>query len=361
MARAAVSLLRFFPAGAAALGALLCGAGLWAAELRVGLLDVPVGGLPAGFRPALTGQGAPGDWQVISAEIPTLLPPLNPEARPPQGPAIAQLSRDATDERFPLLVYEPEVFTDFTLRVKLKLVAGDFEQMAGIAFRLQDPENYYVVRASAKGNTFRFYRVHRGQRGPVIGPEMDIAAGVWHDLEIECEGNRIRIRFDGREALPELTDPTFREGRIALWTKSDSVSYFADLRITYRPRTTLAEDLVAGALARYDRLLGLRISAATADRQDLHVVASHDEKEIGAPGTEAEQRAIAENQPLVAKAGGEMIVCLPLRDRNGDPIAAVRIVMKSFPGQTEQNAVGRATPVIRMMQPRVLSLEALTQ
>lgn len=366
MARVFSSLARALPAG------VRVGWGLWVtilgglatgypAELRIGLLDVPPGQVPEGFRSALTGQGSLGDWQVTTTDAPALLPPLNPQARPPQALVIAQLSRDPTDERFPLLIYEPEVFTDFTLKVKIKMVAGDVEQMAGVAFRLLDPENYYVVRASAKGDTFRFYRVYRGQRGQIIGPEMPIAAGVWHDLEVQCEGNRIRVRFDGQEAIPELTDPTFREGRIALWTKSDSVSYFSDLRITYTPRTTLAEDLVTSALAQYDRLLGLRISATTAKRQELHVVASHDEQEVGNPATDAEQRAIAENQPLVGKRKGEMIVCMPLRDRNGDPIAAVRVVLKSFPGQTEQNAVARATPIVRLMQARVLSLEGLTQ
>ena len=52
---------------------------------------------------------------------------------------------------------------------------------------------------------------------------------------------------------------------------------------------------------------------------------------------------------------------LPLRDRNGDPIAAVQIILKSFPGQTEDNALLRARPIVSQMQPRVLSLDALLE
>jgi hypothetical protein len=57
----------------------------------------------------------------------------------------------------------------------------------------------------------------------------------------------------------------------------------------------------------------------------------------------------------------EVVVTMPLRDRNGDSIAAVRVIMKSFPGQTEQNALVRATPIVREMEKRVRSADDLTQ
>ena len=47
--------------------------------------------------------------------------------------------------------------------------------------------------------------------------------------------------------------------------------------------------------------------------------------------------------------------------RNGDPVAAVRVIMKPFAGQTEQSAYSRALPIIREMQGRVASLQDLVQ
>ena len=52
---------------------------------------------------------------------------------------------------------------------------------------------------------------------------------------------------------------------------------------------------------------------------------------------------------------------LPLRDRNGDPVAAVRVIMKRSAGQTEQHAFARAQPVVLEMQSRFSSLHDLTQ
>ena len=46
-------------------------------------------------------------------------------------------------------------------------------------------------------------------------------------------------------------------------------------------------------------------------------------------------------------------------DRNGDTVAAVRFVMKGFPGETEQNALVRATPMLKKMQTRATAVDSL--
>ena len=50
---------------------------------------------------------------------------------------------------------------------------------------------------------------------------------------------------------------------------------------------------------------------------------------------------------------------MPLRDRNGDAMAAVRVVLKPFPGQTEENAIIRATPIVKEVQTRAQALDDL--
>ena len=114
---------------------------------------------------------------------------------------LAQLAQDPADEHFPLLIYEGETIGDFTLTTRFKTVKGVVEQMAGIAFRIQNETNYYVVRASSLGNTFRFYKVLNGQRGPLVGPEVPIPSGVWHELTVECKGNAIRCLLNGKELI----------------------------------------------------------------------------------------------------------------------------------------------------------------
>jgi hypothetical protein len=52
---------------------------------------------------------------------------------------------------------------------------------------------------------------------------------------------------------------------------------------------------------------------------------------------------------------------MPLHDSNGDTIAAVRVIMKPFPGQTEKNAIARAMPIVKEMEPRVQKAKDLFQ
>src|ERR1051326_8756658 len=119
---------------------------------------------PPGFRSAVTGKGKPGDWKIILEDVPPLMPPLSSQAPAPvtKHSVLAQVAQDPTVEHFPLLIYENEKYGDFTLTTRFKTVSGVMERMAGVAFRIQNESNYYVVRASSLGSTFKFYKVRDG-------------------------------------------------------------------------------------------------------------------------------------------------------------------------------------------------------
>jgi hypothetical protein len=329
-----------------------------AAELVFNFGDMATNRPPPGFTNLLAGKGAPGRWQIVLDEVPSAFAPLTDKAPVPRRPVLAQTSMDVTDEHFPLLVYEPTVFDDFTLTTKFKLVEGLAEQMAGIVFRLQDEQNFYVIRASGLGNNVRFYKMVAGQRSAPIGPEVEVPKGVWHELTIECQGNKIRAAFNGREVLPWLTDTSFTAGRIGFWTKSDAVSRFADSRITYRPRESVAQAAVRDAISRNPRLRGLKIYRLDAQGAP-RVIASKDAADAGAAGGASEQAAITAGQVSYGKGKDTVSVVQPLRDRNGNPIAAVRVTMNSFAGQTEQSALQRALPIVKSLQAQVQSAEDL--
>jgi hypothetical protein len=343
---------------------LLLGIGLPlpAAERVFDFSRTPPGEAPPGFRSAVTGDGRPGDWRVIREELKSSLAPAN-AARvvTTQESVLAQLAQDPTDEHFPLLIYEGETYGDFTLTTRVKMVSGHAEQMAGLAFRIQDETNYYVLRASSLGNSFRFYKFVDGERSPPVGVDVEVPSGIWHELGVECKGNRIRCRLNGRQLFPDLTDNSFAEGRVGFWTKSDSVAWFADTRLVHAPREILARQLVREMMKEYPRLLGLQLYASTGARKELHVVASHREQELATAGGRVEQAVLETGIPHWGTEKGRTSVVLPLRDRNGDPAAVVRFIMESRVGQTEQNALARVTPIVRQMEKRVRTAKDLTQ
>ena len=333
-----------------------------AAERQLSFSELHENQAPSGFRSTVTASGMPGEWKIILDDVPPLLAPLSSKAPTVAKRAVlAQLAQDPTDEHFPLLVFEEETFGDFTLTTRFKTVRGVMEQMAGIAFRIQNETNYYVVRASSLGNTFRFYKIVNGQRGTLIGPELPIARGVWHELSIECKGNQIRCQLDAKEVIPPLTDNTFARGKIGFWTKSDSISYFADTKIVYTPLEAPVQALLRELSKKYPRLLGLKVYVSGSAPQTTRLIASKDEKEVGQPGAKTEQAVISQGAIYYGKDKGAVSVIMPLRDRNGDTIAAVRVVMRPFTGQTEQNAIVRASPIVKEIQKGIQSLQDLIE
>ena len=333
-----------------------------AAERVFDFSAVKEGEIPPGFRSSVNGKGKPGKWEVIQDEVPPMLAPLTPNAPAvAKRPVLAQMAQDPTDEHFPLLIYQDETFDDFTITTRFKTVKGVIEQMAGIAFRLQDETNFYVVRASALGNNFRFYKVVNGERATPIGPTVPIPSGVWHELGIECKGAQIHCKLDGKEIIPMLTDNTFARGKIAFWTKSDSVTYFTDAKINYTRRDPAAQTILRDVLKAYPRLLGLDIFVPGDDPAKPRLLASKDKTKMGQFGGKVEGDVITRSVSYFAKQKGSVEVTLPIRDRNGDTVAAARIIMRTFLGQTEQNAVERAAPIAKDIEGRISSLNELVQ
>jgi hypothetical protein len=331
------------------------------AEIKIDFSDLSAGSSPTDFHNALAGGGQPGDWKILMDEVPPQFAPLTDKALVVTKRAVlAQTSQNPTDERFPMFIYDGETFKDFQFTTRFKIVGGTVEQMAGVVFRFQNASNFYVVRASALGHNVRFYKVVDGIRSDPIGPQLDITTNVWHIFWIGCQGNQITFRFDGQLLMPPLEDNTFAAGKIGFWTKSDAVSYFSDPVIDYTPRIPAAQSLLKNILEKQPRILGLRIYTLDSQGQPK-IIASKDENEMGQPGTDAEKKAITDDAIFYGREKGTDTIVLPFRDRNGDPMAAVRVKLKSFIGETQQNALIRANMILKSMQAQVTSSDQLMQ
>jgi hypothetical protein len=192
-------------------------------ETMIAIERMAVGAVPDGFDFARTGQGGPAQWVVAA------------DSTAAGGRAIEQTSTDRTDYRFPLAIHRETSAGNVDVAVRFKAVAGKVDQAAGIALRLRDADNYYVVRANALEDNVRFYRVVGGRREQLEGVNIKVSANEWHALGLRAEGDRFTIVFDGRP-LFSASDRTFTgPGKIALWTKADSVTRFDQITIRTLP------------------------------------------------------------------------------------------------------------------------------
>ncbi|MGH9768076.1 MAG: family 16 glycoside hydrolase [Blastocatellia bacterium] len=207
--------------------ALLC-ASLTASAQTIDFNKDKAGEPPKGFSTALTGQGKAGVWVVTKDE-----------ASPNQGNVLAQTDADATGYRFPLCVHDGVTAKDADMSVKFKPVSGKKDQAAGIVWRYRDKDNYYIVRANALENNVVLYKVQNGKRedlpvkgeGRTYGKKATVPKNQWSELRVTAKGNLFTVWLNGQK-LYEVEDATFTEaGKVGLWTKADSVTYFDDLKV----------------------------------------------------------------------------------------------------------------------------------
>jgi hypothetical protein len=189
----------------------------------VSFADAIVGSTPKDFASALTGRGPNGRWEIVADPTASV------------GKALAQTSQDRTDYRFPLAIYAPSLPPDVEVTIRFKPTAGDVDQAGGVAVRLVDPNNYYIARANALEDNIRFYRVVDGNRQQLGSANVKVKSGEWRTLTLRAQGDRFTVSSDGTE-LFAVSDKTFPgPGKVALWTKSDSVTSFDRLEIKVLP------------------------------------------------------------------------------------------------------------------------------
>ena len=190
------------------------------ATTQIDISRMALGLPPDGFTFWRTGDGDVGEWPVL--KDPTAI----------VGEAIAQTSKDPTDYRFPLAIYKPISAENVDVVVRFKPNGGDVDQAGGIVVRLTTPDDYYVVRANALEGNVSFYRVVKGQREQIKGADTNVASNEWHTLGLRAEGDWFTISFEGKQLFTARDNTFAGPGKVALWTKADSVTHFDMITIT---------------------------------------------------------------------------------------------------------------------------------
>lgn len=176
---------------------------------------------PTGFSFGRTGGGREGRWVVLT----------DPSA-PSGDHVLAQTDTDDTDLRFPVAIANAPEVKDLRLEVRCKPVSGKVDQACGLVFRFKDADDYYVARANALEDNVNLYRVVKGQRRQITGWAGKVTTNAWHTLAIEARGNHLQVFWETKPII-DAKDDTFGDaGKVGVWTKADSVTYFDALTLT---------------------------------------------------------------------------------------------------------------------------------
>jgi hypothetical protein len=242
-----------------------------AADFKPDLRNDQVGKTPVTFEPmvgtwvvAQDGQekvirvdGTP--WKA-SQDSPTRL--LAASARRLYGTTNEELMDNAKQfAYFPVAVLKGlDNFSEGTIRVKFKTVAGDLDRCSGILFNVKENGDWLSVRYNDTENNVALWEFHNGLRRPVKfsdrAKKFMLDRAAWHELKMTIDGTDFKAWIDdqlaleytlgsepgpGRNGAPPLPDlfpannPVLRppvKGRVGLWSKTDSTSDFKDYVVT---------------------------------------------------------------------------------------------------------------------------------
>lgn len=118
-------------------------------------------------------------------------------------------------------------FTEGVLSVKFKLVAGESDQIAGIAFGVSPKAEYYYARYNTKDGNLALWRFENGARRRILDgtDHLQLPLNTWHDLRVEVRGTRVTTTVNGTLMIAH-TLPAPVSGRVGFYTKRDSVTAF---------------------------------------------------------------------------------------------------------------------------------------
>lgn len=124
-------------------------------------------------------------------------------------------------------------FQNGEISVKFKMVSGKLDKCAGILFNLKQNGDYLTVRFNGKEDNLVLWTFNKGVRKFVKkGTEnVPLELNTWHTIKIAVHGTALEGWLDDKKLLDyTLAEPV--TGKVGLWSKTDSLSYFDEFVVT---------------------------------------------------------------------------------------------------------------------------------
>ena len=187
----------------------------------IGFNKDDLGKLPNGWTSGVTGGKAEGSvWK------------LEEDKDAPGGPLVLSQTSKNPGSVFNVCICDEGKYKDLDISIAFKPREGKRDQGGGIIWRVQDKDNFYIVRMNPLENNFWLYRTVAGKRISLKRVPAKAERGKWHTMRVVMVGNKMQCYLNDKLMI-EHTDDTFKEeGKIGLWSKADAQSSFSDVKVT---------------------------------------------------------------------------------------------------------------------------------
>lgn len=175
------------------------------------------GQLPPGWS-----APAANKWEVRSDKT----APSHPNVL--QAPAVS-----ASESETPVALFDKVICRDGDLSVKFRIDGTRRGNAAGVVWRYQDPNNFYLLSLSPDERNVVLQRIRNGVAEVVStsGGKEDIRPGQWHLIKVAFRGARVRVFFGNRSLFTADDSGILGPGRTGLWVKGAKGAVFDDFRI----------------------------------------------------------------------------------------------------------------------------------
>jgi len=212
------------------------------AAIHVDLAKEKEGGEPSRFLAVV------GDWSIVADhEKKVLLVDGRQWKRGQPAGGLADKARTIYGSRheefidnvkafayFPYAVAQDvDDFHDGEIAVRFQILGGGLDQCAGILFNLKPNGDYLAVRFNGKEDNLVLWTFDKGKRSFVKkgAKDVHIPYKEWHAIKIAVHGTQLEGWLDG-EHLLDYTLAAPVSGKVGVWSKTDSISEFADYVVT---------------------------------------------------------------------------------------------------------------------------------
>jgi hypothetical protein len=127
-------------------------------------------------------------------------------------------------------------FHNGEISMRFQLLDGALDQCAGILFNVKPNGDYLAVRFNGKEDNLVLWTFNKGTRKFVKKGAEDVPLKMkeWHAMKITVRDTRLEGYLNGKLLL-QYTLPEPVSGKVGVWSKTDSVSYFDDYTVTSAP------------------------------------------------------------------------------------------------------------------------------
>jgi hypothetical protein len=174
---------------------------------------------PADFVFAVTGEGPAARWEVQQDPSISTLHHL-----------LVQTGHTEPGDNAALALLHGSLLEHGEVVVRFRVNGGEDDQSAGIVWRYQDPQTYYMARASAKDDACSVYLVKKGKRKLLDTQQVVIIPYTWHELRVVFVQKSYSVFIDHELIVGGKNSGLPGAGQIGLCTLSDSVVRFDDFR-----------------------------------------------------------------------------------------------------------------------------------